>query len=253
MESVKNDMINSPTILTGMSHELRTNMNAIVAFSYLMKENGSNNSEREEFNYQIISACEQLIELFDSFLDSAIVGTGSSKVDSKSCNLSKLIDDLFSEFRDIMRKKGKSEVELLTEIGLSDWTEVMIDPNRISRIIRSLFQNSLKNTSSGYIKIGFFFRDEKLTFYVLDSSQGYLKFREFLYSDDLNESLSQYYDLYTAININLIRKLIKMIGGDIWIERNGLSGAGIYFSMPMKIITYSDINTNRIISSMITI
>ena len=32
MNSMKNNMINCPTILTGMSHEMRTHMNAIVAF-----------------------------------------------------------------------------------------------------------------------------------------------------------------------------------------------------------------------------
>ena len=38
MNSFKNNMINCPTLIAGMSHEMRTHMNAIVAFSYLMKE-----------------------------------------------------------------------------------------------------------------------------------------------------------------------------------------------------------------------
>jgi K+-sensing histidine kinase KdpD len=253
MELAKNNMINCPAILTGMSHEVRTNMNAIVAFSYLMKENCSDNSEREEFNSQIISSCEQGIELFDSFLDSAIIDLGSSRDDTKICNLNNLINDLFSEFRENIRKKGAPELELLTDIKLSDCTEVIIDKNRISRIIRNLFQNSLKNTKSGYIKIGFFFRDEKLTFYVLDSGNAYLKCREFIQSDDLNESFAQYYDLYTAINIMLTRKLIQLVGGDIWIERNGLSGTGIYFSVPVKKITCSEKNNNKTVKSMMTI
>jgi K+-sensing histidine kinase KdpD len=253
MKSEKNNMINSSTILTGMSHEFRTSMNAIVAFSYLMKENCSNNREREEFNSQIISSCEQLIELFDSFVDSAIIDSGGSKVDLKLCNLNNIIDDLLSEFRNVIRKNGHSDLELITEIGLSNFTEAMIDRNLISRIIRNMFQNSLKNTKTGYIKIGFFFREEKLVFYVLDSGHGYLKCKEFLDSDDLNVSLAQYYDIYTAININLTRKLIRIVGGNIWIERNGPFGAGIYFSVPMKMITYSEANYNRIVNSMITI
>jgi K+-sensing histidine kinase KdpD len=253
MEPGKNSMMNSTTILTGMSHEFRTSMNAIVAFSYLMKENCSNNIEREEFNSQIISSCEQLIELFDSFLDTAIIDSGSSKVDLKICNLNSMINDLLSEFSDVIMKKGHSNLELLKEIGLSDLTEAIIDKNLISRIIRNMFQNSLRNTKSGYIKIGFFFRDEKLIFYILDSGQGYFKCKEFLQSNDLNESLAQYYDLYTAININLTRKLIKIVGGNIWIERNSISGAGIYFSVPMKMITYQEANSNKRVNSMITI
>ena len=50
MNSEMNNMINCPTVLTGMSHEMRTHMNAIVAFSFLMKDSGCNNSEREEFS-----------------------------------------------------------------------------------------------------------------------------------------------------------------------------------------------------------
>jgi hypothetical protein len=36
------NMINCPTLLTGMSHEMRTHMNSIVAFSFLMNNNGFN-------------------------------------------------------------------------------------------------------------------------------------------------------------------------------------------------------------------
>ena len=69
MKSSNNKMINCPTVLTGMSHEMRTHMNAIVAFSFLMKDDCCNNSDREEFSSQILASCEQLIGLFDSFLD----------------------------------------------------------------------------------------------------------------------------------------------------------------------------------------
>ena len=253
MNSIKNNMINCPTILTGMSHEMRTHMNAIVAFSFLMKENCSNDSEREEFSNQILNSCEQLIELFDSFLDLAIIDTGNSKADSKICKLDNILDDLLSEFREVIRKEGNKDVELVTEIQFSNSTEVFIDKNRVFRVIRSLFQNSIKNTKSGYIKIGYYFSDDKLTFYVLDSGQGYFKCKEFLHTEDLNESLSQHNDTYTAINITLAKKLIKMLGGTIWIECNGLTGAGIYFSVPAKMIASSDVNINKYVNTMIAI
>jgi signal transduction histidine kinase len=253
MNSLKTNMINCPTILTGMSHEMRTHMNAIVAFSFLMKENCCNNLEREEFSKQILSSCEQLIELFDSFLDSAIIDTGNSKAVSGICKLDNILDDLISEFREVIRKDGHKDLELVTDIQFSNSTEVFIDKNRVFRVIRSLFQNSIKNTKSGYIKIGYYFRDDKVTFYVLDSGQGYFKCKEFLHTEDLNESLAQHNDTYTAINITLAKKLIQMLGGTIWIECNGLTGAGIYFSVPAKMIASSDVNINKYVNTMIAI
>ena len=62
-DSLKNIVINCPSIITGMSHEMRTYMNAIVAFSYLMKDSCCSNTDREEFSNQILSSCEQLIGL----------------------------------------------------------------------------------------------------------------------------------------------------------------------------------------------
>jgi K+-sensing histidine kinase KdpD len=253
MNSLNNATINCPTILRGMSHEMRTHMNVIVAFSYLMKKNGCNNSEREEFSNQILSSSEQLIGLFDSFFDSAIIDTGNSKADSKICKLDNLLDDLLSEFREEIRKDEQNNVKLVTEIQFYNSAEVFIDKNKIFRVIRSLFQNSIKNTKSGYIKIGYYFRDNKVTFYVLDSGQGYFKCKEFLNSENMNESLTLYNDTYTAINITLAKKLIEMLGGTIWIECNGLTGAGIYFSVPTKLIASSDVNLKKYVNTMIAI
>jgi signal transduction histidine kinase len=248
-----NKMISCPTVLTGISHEMRTHMNAIVAFSFLMKDNCCNNSDRDEFSSQILTACEQLIGLLDSFLDSAIIDTGNSKADSKICRLDTFLDDLLSEFREELKKEGHKDIELVTEIQFSNSTEVNIDKNKIYRVIRSLFQNSIKNTKSGYIKIGYFLRDDKVNFYVLDSGQGYFKCKEFIQTEDLNESLILHNDTYTAINIILARKLIEMLGGTIFVECNGLTGTGVYFSVPAKLVVSSDININKYLNTMIAI
>ena len=118
---MRNIVINCPSIITGMSHEMRTHMNAVVAFSYLMKDNCCSNTDREEFSNQILSSCEQLIGLFDSFLDSAIIDMGNSKTDSKICKLNNMLDDLLSEFREIIRREGQKELELITENQVSDY------------------------------------------------------------------------------------------------------------------------------------
>jgi light-regulated signal transduction histidine kinase (bacteriophytochrome) len=144
-------------------------------------------------------------------------------------------------------------LELITEIQFNNSIEIQIDKIRVIRVIQSLFQNSLRNTKSGYIKIGYYFQDDKATFYVLDSGQGYFKCREYLQNENINESLAQYNDTYAAININLIKNLIQIMGGTIWIECNGLSGAGIYFSIPAKVVSSSQIKINKFINSMIAI
>jgi K+-sensing histidine kinase KdpD len=252
INSLPHNMIICPTILTGMSHEVRTHMNAIVAFSFLMGKNSCNESDRQEFSDQILSSCEQLIGLFDNFIDSAIIETGNSKADLKVCKLSNILDDLLSEFREVLSKGLNKEVVLVAENNITDNTEVIIDSNRVFRVIRNLFQNALKNTKSGYIKVGYYFRDDSVTFYVTDSGQGYFKCKEFLHTEDLNESLAKYNDTCSAVNITLAKNLIQILNGSVWIECNGLTGTAIYFTIPVKIAEGS-IPINKYLNSMIAI
>jgi K+-sensing histidine kinase KdpD len=252
VNSLPHNMILCPTILTGMSHEVRTHMNAIVAFSFLMGRQGCDESERQEFSDQILSSCEQLIGLFDNFIDSAIIETGNSKADLKVCKLNNILDDLLSEFREAISKGFNKEVILVAENSFTDNMEVIIDSNRVFRVIRNLFQNSLNNTKSGYIKVGYYFRDDNMTFYVIDSGQGYFKCKEFLHTEDLNDSLTRYNDTCSAVNITLAKNLIQMLNGSVWIECNGLTGSAIYFTIPVKTAGGS-LAINKYVNSMIAI
>jgi light-regulated signal transduction histidine kinase (bacteriophytochrome) len=69
----------------------------------------------------------------------------------------------------------------------------------------------------------------------------------------LNESLVLHNDTYTAINITLAKKLIQMLDGTISVECNGLTGTGIYFSIPVKVLASSNININKYLNTMIAI
>jgi len=252
MKSNYNDLMSSPAFLAGMSHEMRTHMNAIVAFSFLLKENSINNSENEEYSNQISKSCEQLIGLFDSFLDSALIDTGNSKSDVKICNLDNFLDDLLSELREVVKREDNINLELITDIQHTNSVEVSIDANRVFRVIQSLFHNSLRNTKSGYIKIGYTFKNEKLMFHVLDSGQGFFKSKEFFHSEDMNESLVQHNDPYSAINISLARKLVQMLGGTIQVERNNIAGTAIYFSVPVRIMVNCRADSLKYVTSIMT-
>lgn len=239
------NMINCPGIITGVSHEMRTQMNSIVAFSFLMNNNECNEDDRMEYSKLILNSCEQLIGLFDNFLDSAIIDTGNSKTELKKCNLGDILDDLLSEFRVIMKREDDKDLVLILENQAKKQSEVFIDSNRVSRVIRNLFRNALSNTNTGYIKIGYSYTGEILTFYVLDSGKGYMKSKEFLQNSDLNEVLHHHNDTNSAINLLLAKKLVTIMGGRIWVENNGIEGTGMYFSIPAREAGKQNVSINK--------
>ncbi len=251
-EPFNQGMISCPSILAGMSREMRTQMNIIVAFSFLLNKKEYCDEEREEFNNHIYSSCEQIIAMFDNFLDSAVIDTGNSKTEAGICDPDKAFNELFSEFREILKQDRYRDVILVPESQFLGNPEYIMDINRLTRVIRNLFQNALSNTKSGYIKAGYYFRDDKLTFFVLDTGQGYFKCKEFLHSLDMNQSLIRFNDTATAVNIDLTRKLIQMMNGSIWIESNGLTGSGIYFSVPVTVAANIEDPVNKFSNTMST-
>lgn len=252
MSKAKSSIADCPLVLSGISHEMRTHMNAIVAFSFLLKENCIHSSESNEYSSQVLNSCEQLIGLFDSFLDTAILNTGKFVNDARFWKPDNLLDDLLPEFREII-KKHDNNIVLITDNFISDSEGVFLDKNKIFKVLRCLFQVSLKSTNTGYIKIGYQYNNQKITFCILDSGQGYFKCKEFLHTEDLNESLLIHNDVPSAINITLAKKLIHILGGTILIERNGPSGTGFYLSIPVTKTASPDIPINRFVNTMISI
>jgi signal transduction histidine kinase len=142
-----------------------------------------------------------------------------------------------------MKREDLNDLVLIQENQASRNSDVCIDPNSLSRVLRNLFHIAFSNTTTGYIKIGYYFRDGNATFYILDSGHGYEKCRDFLNAENLNEALGRHDDTYSAINLTLSRKLILLMGGKIWVEKNGIAGTALYFSVPAR-----DAGTTHIIN-----
>ncbi|TFH48978.1 MAG: HAMP domain-containing histidine kinase [Bacteroidia bacterium] len=229
-----NQMLKKPDIIAGVSHEVRTQMNAIVAFSYLMNNGRFSDTEKREFSEQIIMSCEQLIGLFENFLDTAALETSSTREEPKVCDAGKAFETLTSEFRVLMRKKGRNNVILIQEDDLPGELMLRMDLSRINRILNNLFRNALDHTFSGFIKLGCLYRDGKITYYIKDSGQGLTLSRELLLSDNPEIHYSESQDTYSAMNLILARNLITALEGSIRVEANEAGGTSVFLSFPVK-------------------
>src|SRR5512133_40691 len=118
LELDKGGDLNSLSLLIGMSHEIRTYVNAIVGFTSLL-ELRSYEEEANEFRDQIFKSCEQVVELYTGFLDSVLIDSGEIKTDTKICDLDNLLFNLISEFKEIFKKEGNPDVVFETEFNYS--------------------------------------------------------------------------------------------------------------------------------------
>ena len=245
--------VSCPAVLKHLSHEMRTHMNAVVAFSFIMNKEGYNEIEREEFSGQVMKSCEQLINLFDNFLDTAMIDTGSISDDLKVVRPDIYLNDLIGDLRNTLKREKRDDVLLVAENQYTRAEEITIDTNKLARVIRCLFFNALHNTSSGYIKIGYSLEEKNLNCRILDSGLGFAGSLEFLQTTDLNGSLGKFPDVYQAISIVLARNLVNQMKGTICIERNGPGGSAVSFSVPVQPAVSIFKENKKLSSGMITI
>lgn len=245
------NLVHCQRLLTAMSREMRNQLNAVVASAYLLNKKEYSEEEKDDFLNLIYESCDQVILLFDNYVESSISGNINSVIESKICNPDKIFIELFSEFRTELKKEKYSDLTLVTENQSLKDSEYLVDLPRLTRVVRTLFHNSLRNTRSGYIKIGYSLTGKNLNFYVLDSGDGYQKTKEFLLENDLSLSLIKFNDPVTAINIILVRTLIRVLGGSYRVDSNGITGTGIYVTIPvsnMNTENFSNTQTNTMLT-----
>ena len=169
-----------------------------------------------------------------NFFDTAVLETGSVREDLRESDVVKMFESLASQFRVSMRKKGKDNIVLIQEDDLPDKLMIRMNTARIERIINNLFRNALDNTFSGFIKFGCTYRDERITFYVKDSGQGFSRSSQLLLSDNPEIHYSDSQDTYSAMNLILARNLILALEGKIRVETNDAGGTSVFVSLPAK-------------------
>ena len=231
----KIDVRKYTSIMSCISHEMRTQMNSIISLSFLLKDESLNETKKENLVNYINLTCKQLITVFENFAELEFVVDKNIEKEEEKCYIDNLLAPLFDEFRILIINSGKQKVELINETQCIDLHEAIINKTNVYKILRCLFNTSLYNTEYGYIRIGFCMKNNgKLTFYVRDSGNGYEKTKEFINSSGIESSLNQCNDLYSAVNIFLAKKLVKALHGVIEIKHNGADGSEVSFTIPVK-------------------
>lgn len=224
-----------PTILTGLSHEVRTYMNSIVAFSYLLNNDECSENEKKEFNEHIITSAEQLITLFDNFLDSALLETTNPGYSFNKQDIGSLLNRVLADLNRVHARAGKENLRIILD-PQGTVKEIYVDEEKVHRVFINLFHNALENTASGYIRVGCTKTDHRVIFYVIDSGEGFALSKDLLSATKINGYNLKNINTFNIVGLSLARKLVENMGGRIWIEPNGPGGSAIYFSIPDRMI-----------------
>ncbi|MBN1953251.1 MAG: hypothetical protein JW801_18745 [Bacteroidales bacterium] len=232
----KSDRLKS-AFLANMSHEIRTPMNAIMGFTGLLRRSGISQEKREHYHDTVEESVDYLLRLIDDILDISRIEADELRILPRSVHLDKFMMNLELTFRQIVPQEKRSKLELLYDRQEQD---IMIetDTARLEQILSNLVSNALKFTEKGYVKFGYKIQKEWVQFHILDTGIGIDeedKDRVFDRFVKIDSSNCEVLHRGTGIGLSIAKKLIEMLGGNIWLESIPNQGSAFYFTLPIKL------------------
>lgn len=222
--------------LQNMSHEIRTPMNAIVGFSELMEYELDNPEKIKEYLSTIKLRSNDLLEIINELLDIARIESGQLKLYDEKVDLEKLIEDIFNEFSKHHLKIEKSNVSLsFSKIPNYINSQVIADPGKIKQVFINLIHNALKFTNEGSVKFGYHSIDESsISFHVTDTGQGIPDNMKVIIFERFRKSADEtaYVQDGIGLGLSIVRGLIQLMNGDIWLESEVNKGTTFFFKIP---------------------
>nr|WP_319400125.1 PAS domain S-box protein [uncultured Carboxylicivirga sp.] len=222
------------SFLANMSHEIRTPMNGILGFAELVRAENCDNKTRDEYLDVIISSGHQLLDIINDVLEISRIETGQINIQKSVIKLNELLHDIQIFFQPLSRQ-NHNEIELILP-NQSDQITLYADEPKLRQILTNLVNNALKFTLNGKVQIGYVIEREYIRFVVEDNGIGipqdfvnkvFDRFLQAEYSDQLKQK-------GTGLGLSICKRLVEIMGGDIWVNSLENEGAKFEFIIPTK-------------------
>jgi len=225
--------------LANMSHEIRTPLNGVLGMLQLL-ETTDPNYEQKEYMLGAIESTNRLTRLLSDILDISRIEAGKMQIVETEFNIKKTRDSIKELFALEARGKG-----LRLEFGrYEDLPLVLIgDEARLRQILFNLVGNAIKFTETGEVRIDVSLlpssSDSSVRVLTTVSDTGIGIPDEYL--KDIFEPFVQAEGSYTrrfqgaGLGLSIVRRLVKLLGGEVAIDSTSGEGTTIYLSLPFKL------------------
>ncbi|WP_075591461.1 ATP-binding protein [Labilibacter marinus] len=236
------------SFLSNMSHEIRTPMNAILGFSNLLSHKEISGPEKDEFVTLINLNVKNLLTIVEDLIDISKIDTGQLQIRNSPVCLHDILQDVYDNFSNDIKRRGQLNIKLYLKEGVADAnTMILSDGDRLKQVLANLVGNGIKFTDRGFVEFGYELTDEDvLQFYVKDTGIGLPVGKE----DRIFERFYKFSEgrqtLYggTGIGLSLVKDLLDLMGGKIWIESEPSVGTTFFFTVPYHKVNNVD-NPNK--------
>ena len=238
----KADRIKSAFLGT-MSHELRTSLNSIIGFTGILLQGlaGPLNPEQQKQLNMVYDSAKHLLALINDVLDISKIEAGQLEIVSEPFDMRQAIEKVVQTVTPLAEKKG---LVLLTRVA-PEVGRITSDRRRVEQILINLVNNAIKFTpgkrdassEQGRVRIECEVSDGWLVTRVADTGIGikpegmdtlFEAFRQ------IDTGLTRRHE-GTGLGLSICKRLVEMLGGEIWVESKWGVGSTFIVTLPAEI------------------
>ena len=174
----------------------------------------------------------RLVNTITNFMDISLLTSGNQKVYKKEVNIENSFTEIINKFKDVCQKKN---LVLSTELH-NNKIKIITDSELLGKILYQLTDNSVKFTQQGSVVIGCKINRSDVLFWVKDSGIGISeKNKEQIFDSFIQEdgAITRKYE-GSGLGLAIAQRLVKLLGGTIWLESEKSKGTAFYFTIPYQ-------------------
>ncbi|MEI7740798.1 MAG: ATP-binding protein, partial [Betaproteobacteria bacterium] len=220
--------------LSGMSHELRSPLNAILGFAQLMEKASEQPTDlQKESISQILKAGWHLLKLINEILDLAVIESGKVSLSLEPVSLSEVFSECQAMLETVADLQGITMIFPAYDQSIFIWA----DQTRLKQIIINLLSNAIKyNKPNGTVEVSCVLKDNAhMRISVKDTGAGLTPDKIAQLFQPFNR-LGQEASSVTGTGIGLVvtKQLAELMEGVLGVESS--EGIGSVFWVELRAI-----------------
>ena len=230
MRKIENEKENVKSLVTDISHQLKTPLANVELYNTLLAEEGISDEERLEFLETEGIAIEKLKMLIDSLINISRLEADMISIDKKEENLKECIESAISSVKADAAKKN-----IIIKNEIKEDCILAIDRKWTTEAIFNLLDNAVKYTApNGKINLSL---DNGINYFALNIEDNGIG----IDTDEYNDIFKRFYrsrndivqnEKGSGVGLYLVRKIMNLQDGNVMVssEKGKGSTFTLYFS-----------------------